>query len=522
MLKRALAGAAVLTLLVVVGLYFFTRSILASDAVRETLTAQVSKAIGQPVSIASIDATIFPRITVRLGGVAIGQPAKIQVQTLNVGTNLRALLSRRIEHASLRLEGAHIALPLPAFSIGSGEAPPSEDTAGGAPVELVSIDEVVLEDIEIESGGRTLRADIEAVPEGKGIAVRRLTLRAEDTTIEATGNLADLAGPTGELALKADALNLDRMVTFLSGFSAGAGVSSPKQPKVPVRARAAKGKPVTSKPGMNIVLTLDANRATLGTLALDRLSGRARVTDRALTLDPMTFGLFKGRYEGTMVLDLGESEGFQLKASVAAVDVAAAMAFAGVPNTMTGEMSGRIDVAGRGLDAAGAMKSARGTVRLDVKDGIVKNLGLLRTVVLATSMRGDREREHLDDSSPDEPFSRLGATLRIGNGVAATNDLQFESEDVSLRAGGTVALDGSLVNLRGNVQLSEALSRQSGNDLQRYANEDGRVTLPVTVTGPVEDLSVGFDTGAAATRAITNRATEEVEKGLKKLGGLFR
>jgi uncharacterized protein involved in outer membrane biogenesis len=274
---------------------------------------------------------------------------------------------------------------------------------------------------------------------------------------------------------------------------------------------------------MNIALTLDANRATLGALALDRPSGRARLTDRAVSLDPITFELFKGRYEGTMALALDESEGFQLKASVENVDVAAAMAFAGVPNTMTGQMAGRIDVAGRGLDAASVMKSARGTVRLDVKDGIVKNLGLLRTVVLATSMRGDREREHLDDSSPDEPFSLLGATLRIGNGVAATNDLQFESEDVSLRAAGTVALDGTLVNLRGNVQLSEALSRQSGNDLQRYAQEDGRVTLPVTVTGSIDDLSVGFDTRGAATRAITNRATEEVEKGLKKgLGGLFR
>ncbi|HVH26552.1 MAG TPA: AsmA family protein, partial [Vicinamibacterales bacterium] len=386
MLKKALAGAAILTLLVVVGLYFFTRSILASDAVRETLTAQVSKAIGQPVSIASIDATILPRITVRLGGVAIGRPAKIQVQTLNVGTGLRALLSRRIEHASLRLEGAHIALPLPTLSIGGGDqTPPSEEAPGGAAVELVSIDEVVLKDVEIESAGRTLHADIEAVPEGKGMAVRRFTLRAEDTTIEATGNLADLAGPTGELTLKADALNLDRMVTFLSSFSAGAGVSTPKQSKMPARSRA---KPVSPKTGMNIVLTLDANRATLGSLALDRLSGRARVTDRAVTLDPMTFELFKGRYEGTMVLDLGESEGFQLKASVANVDVAAAMAFAGVPNTITGQMSGRMDVAGRGLDAARAMKSARGTVRLDVKDGIVKNLGLLRTVVLATSMRG--------------------------------------------------------------------------------------------------------------------------------------
>jgi uncharacterized protein involved in outer membrane biogenesis len=521
MLKKALAGAAVLTLVLAAGLFLFARSILGSDAVREALAAQVSQAIGQPVSVVSIDATIFPRVTVRLRGVAIGEPARIQVETLNVGADLRALLSRRIEHASLRLDRARIALPLPAFSMTgvNSTATTDEETHPGA-IELVSIDEVILQDVEMASSGRILHADLEVVPEGSGLGIRRLALRADDLAIEASGKITDLAGPTGEITLKADVLHLEPLLAFLSDFSAGAGLSSPKPSKAPVRA---KGKPAASKTGMNVVLKLDANRATLGTLVLDRPNGDARLTDRAVTLDPITFGIFNGRYEGTMVLALGEPEGFQLKASIADVDVAAAMALADVPNTITGQMSGRIELAGRGLDANSVAQSARGTVRLDVKNGVVKNLGLVRTVVQATSVRGDREQQLFDDTSADEPFSLLGATMRIGNGVAATNDLQFESEDVSLRAAGTVALNGSRVDLRGEVQLSEALSRQSGNDLQRYTQEDGRVTLPVFLNGSVGNLSVGFDARSAGTRAITNRVNEEVQKGLQKgLGGLFR
>ena len=51
-------------------------------------------------------------MTVKLGDVVIGKPAGVQIASLNLGTDFRALLSRRIEHASAKVEGARIQLPL--------------------------------------------------------------------------------------------------------------------------------------------------------------------------------------------------------------------------------------------------------------------------------------------------------------------------------------------------------------------------------------------------------------------------
>jgi hypothetical protein len=48
------------------------------------------------------------------------------------------------------------------------------------------------------------------------------------------------------------------------------------------------------------------------------------------------------------------------------------------------------------------------------------------------------------------------------------------------------------------------------------------VTLPATITGPADNLSVKIDVADMAKRAITNRAIEEAEKQLKGLGGLLR
>src|SRR5436309_1909159 len=83
--------------------------------------------------------------------------------------------------------------------------------------------------------------------------------------------------------------------------------------------------------------------------------------------------------------------------------------------------------------------------------------------------------------SKDEKFSRLGATLRIANGDLTSDDIRFESENLMLDAQGAVQTMASTVNLKGKVQLSDALSQQGGSDLLRYTQESGRVTLPATV-----------------------------------------
>jgi hypothetical protein len=202
MLKRVLIGGTVLILVLAIGLFVWVRAVLGTDAVRTTLATQLTKALGQAVEVGTVGATIYPRVTVNLGDVSIGQPVRIKIGTLHVGTDLRALLSRRIEHASLNLTGARIELPLPDFAV-STRAPEGGGAPTGSPVEIVSIDEVVLRGVEIVSGGRTLKGDVEVVPQGNGFLIRKATLGADAANIEITGQITDLAGPVGELDLTA-------------------------------------------------------------------------------------------------------------------------------------------------------------------------------------------------------------------------------------------------------------------------------------------------------------------------------
>jgi uncharacterized protein involved in outer membrane biogenesis len=259
----------------------------------------------------------------------------------------------------------------------------------------------------------------------------------------------------------------------------------------------------------------------MGMLTLETLAGKARITADTMTLEPIRFGVFGGRYDGSLGFTLAAVPDFTLNATLAGVDMAAATAFAGSPGTISGRLSGKLNLAGRGMDVSSVMKATHGTARVDIVDGVIKNLGLIRSIVVATSGRADVAAA--GGGARDEPFTKLGATLTVAGGSARTEDLRFASKDVLLAAGGTVRLDGAGINLAGQVQLSDELSKQAGRDLVRYTQDAGRVTLPATITGSADAPQVRIDIASMATRAVTNRAKEEGQKALKKgLRGLFK
>jgi uncharacterized protein involved in outer membrane biogenesis len=526
-IKKIVAGVLLLVVALVAVLVFWGKSILANERVRSALAAQVSKAIGQPVSVGSIDATIVPRVTVTLGDVTIGDQKQISVGSLHVGTDFRALLSRRIEHAALQLNGAKIELPLPTFTIASSPEP-AEPTK--PPVEIVSIDEIVLSGVEVVSGGRTLRGDIEIVPEGNGARIRKASFGADDARIDIGGHIADLAGPVGELTIKAGVLDLDQLLSFVSDFSAGA---SGGEDAVPAPSQPPSAETPALPAGMRMTLALEAERATMGGLTLSKVSGKASINEDGLTLDPVTFGVFGGEYRGSLALaPKKDALHFHGKSTISNLDVAAATAFGGSADVISGRLSGKIEFAGRGADPSAVLATTTAKARVDIVDGVIKNLGLVQTAVQATSMRVDgmaKAAVAVKSGSRDEPFSKLGATIELAKGAVSTNDMQFESRDIVLSAQGIIQLVASTVDLKGRVQLSDELSKQAHAELVRYTQDQGRVTLPAVITGSIQSPSVKVDAGDMAKRALRNAVNEQKERAKaeatkavgRKIGGLF-
>ena len=523
-MKRILIGTLILFLLVGIGLALYARRLLTGDTVRAAVAAQVSSTLGQPVTIGALGVSVYPRVTMDLTDVAIGRPARVHLSSMHLGTGLRALFSRRIEEAAVRVDGARITLPLPDFAAASSAG--GDAGTAPSPVEIVSIDEIVLRNVEVVSGGRTVRGDIELVPEGRGVKIRRLELTADGATIAMTGALTSIAPVEGRIEATADALDFDRLLAFLTDFTASAGAGAASG------SAAADAMGTTGVDG-RLTFVLNAGRATTGGLVLSDLEATAVILPGSVTFEPLTFGVFGGRYDGTMNVALGGTPQFNWRAAVSGIDTAALMAFAGSPGTITGTLGGRIALDGTGLEMERALRTARGTARVDIIEGTIAGLSLVRTLVTAGSGRGGLlTSAGTGLSARNEPggaerFSRLGATLAIADGRLHTADFAMLSADLDLHAAGSLRLASMTADFGGRVRLSEALSKEAGTDLYRLTQDDGRVTLPVVVSGPMGNLSVRVDAADAATRAIRNRAAEEAKKAIERnvprgLRGLFK
>jgi len=518
MLKRFALVALVAAIIFGAGLYFWADAVLATDVVRQTVEAQLSRALGQPVRIGGIRAGILPRVTMTLDDVRVGDPERIAASRIYVGTGLRALLSRRIEGAVVRIEAPRVELPLPAFAVGASPTPSA--APADAPVEIVSIDRIEVTDLEVVSGSQTLGGSLSMNVSGTEATIERAELNVGGTALAITGTITDLAGPTGDIVVTAGALDLLELVAFASNFAATLAPQTLDGTSTAGTAPAAAGPDPTP---MRLSVSIEADTARFATLSLDSVRGTALVTPDTVRLEPVSFGIFDGQYSGTVVLTPGDEAGFQLDAELSDIDMAALMTFVGSPDLLTGRLTGTVEVTGTGLSASRVLESTAGTARLDLADGTVRGLGLVRAIVVAGSGRTGSSVEAASNISTTDAFSSLGATLAIAGGLAATRDLRFESPDLTLDAEGTLALDGSDVDLAGPARLSPELTARAGRDLVRYTAEDGRVTLPVTVGGSADDLQVGVDVGSVLRRAITNRVTEEAEEAIREgLGRLIR
>jgi len=84
---------------------------------------------------------------------------------------------------------------------------------------------------------------------------------------------------------------------------------------------------------------------------------------------------------------------------------------------------------------------------------------------------------------------------------------------------GTLAIESGQVSARADLVLSPDLTAQAGTDLRRYAQEDGRIVVPATVSGTLDRPSMFIDVAAAARRAFEN---EVKRRATDFLGGLFK
>jgi hypothetical protein len=484
MMRRVLVAiliAATLLAATTAGLIYW---LVAGDGTRLALERQATAWLGQPVRIGAADARILPRIGVRLREVAVGEPATLSLGSVEISTGLRALLSRRIENADVILSDSRIELPLP-FALPEG----ASAAAGGTGIEVVSIRSIRLDDVVIASRGREVSVSADSSLADDTLTVNSLSAASSGTSVEGRGVIRLLPVLDAQLDLTANELNLDDLMALAEGFAPGGG-----------------GRRAAPSDSGRLVARVSAESVTAGGLTVPQFFTTVRVQGTRVGLSPTRFLLFGGRYEGDLDLSLADGS-ITLASKIRDVDVAQLAAFGGVPDTISGRMSGGGTLSGRGTDIASILATARGTGTVSIVDGAIRRLNLVRTVVLFFG------RPAPGTDAATDAFERLDATFALANRVVTAEALSLRSRDADIVATGTLSLETKALAGRADLSLSDELSKQAGTDLLRYTREGNRIVLPATIGGTLGAPRLSIDAAAAVRRGLRN----EVERRLKGL-----
>ena len=499
-LRRFVAIAITLMVVVLVGVAGAAYYILSGDRIKSAIESQASAAIGRPVTIGRATPAFSPRLSLDLRDVVIGASREVVLERAVVATGMRGLFSRRVDDASIAIERSTVDVPWALALFGALASHPTAGApASSSPpaLTITSISSIALSDITLVAGARKLAVDLRASLNGDSLAIERIRGSSAETSFTATGAVTSLTQRTGSLSIDAESMDLDGLMAFLVAATPAGSASASTTSAPP---------PPSDVTPLNFQVKVRAARGRALGIALANLSTAGRVHGSTVALENLKVDLFGGRYDGSAAFVESRGVGrYEWRGEFSGLDVPQLMTFAGASGVMTGRLSGSIAVNAIGIDPAHAIQRARGTSRLTMTDGRVSGLEVVRSVILAFGKPTGVRPE-----GSGEAFTKLAATVAIEGMNLSTGDLVFESRDFDMNGEGRVSLVTQAVDFTTSVVLSKELSAQAGRDLYRLAREGDRIVLPARITGPVARPTVTVDVKAALGRALRNKAEEQI------------
>jgi uncharacterized protein involved in outer membrane biogenesis len=174
--------------------------------------------------------------------------------------------------------------------------------------------------------------------------------------------------------------------------------------------------------------------------------------------------------------------------------------------SMSGTAAADIAVAGRGFSMPDLTKALEGPGHVEVKEGKLEGVNLTGEALALLKVAG----VSLDEAKATA-FSTLETDFMIKQGIVRIQRLLADSHDFQATGNGTVGFDRAL-NLAVNLNLTQGLSQKlaGSSAVAKVALKEGRLRLPLLITGTVQNPSYALD-----TKAFTGKLQEHVQEKAK-------
>jgi AsmA protein len=177
-----------------------------------------------------------------------------------------------------------------------------------------------------------------------------------------------------------------------------------------------------------------------------------------------------------------------------------------------GKLSGEVFIR-LPLGGGSVTQRLQGDGKLVARDGEVTNVDLVKKIQRVTGMIGLSKDERREATT----FKTLETEFIIGDGIADFKRIYLTNPQMEVNGGGTMTLDQPMLD----VSIQTALTGQAsvragrGRTASFFKDRQGRIVVPLKITGPVEKPSVNLDSEKVLSKGIS----ENTEKGL---GSFFK
>lgn len=283
-----------------------------------------------------------------------------------------------------------------------------------------------------------------------------------------------------------------------------------------------------ARPRLTVDGKLRIGSGSFKTLDFDDLQATIGLAGGVLTLAPVGARLYSGTFEGKITTDLGQDPPpFEVRGDARGVDLDRFLQdnldSAGL---LAGRFTGKIETRGRGVDFESIVRSLSGSGFMEVREGRVGRLDVLKTLAKVSGLFGETTVEQLSGKLAAEgtEFSELESKLKLGQGRMQLQELSLDSPDFRIEGAGDVDLLTALLEGEFRLTLSEAISASMRGEESKAGRlfwnaKTKRVELPFKLSGPFDAPSASIDFESVARAAAKDTIEGEVQKRiLDRLG----
>ncbi len=311
---------------------------------------------------------------------------------------------------------------------------------------------------------------------------------------------ANLGGEVPSVAgtLKAEALDLNKLLGKPAGGAkqgeagGGSGWSDAKIDFSPLHK-------------VNANLKLDVGQLTYDKIKIGPASVTAKLAGGKLTAESPSLKLYGGGGSASVVIDAsGKVPAQHIKLSLAGLNAYPFLAAVADVRAIEGKAAIDIDLTASGASERAMVGTLNGAAKFAFTQGALRGLnigGMLRN--LTTSVLTGWQVHENEKTA----FNTLGASFKIANGQAQTDDLRLVGPLVSAGGAGTVDLPGRTLKFRVNPFMLASVKGQSGK------NSMLGFPVPIAVSGPWDNPSFYPDIAGILENPVA------AYKQLDKLGG---